>query len=188
MLSFFIFTSASVPGDAPRLPRCRLRVVALKSRRLSVEVAADAWQSRAAAARSYLQDRDGYKSATRRPHDSQVVLCTKRAPSVVYSIQEVRRRLLLPDRPMRDRGQRILECSVSRGKQGYQTQMRAARSPRLHTARGRRPIYSSCASLRVELWPGAVPLSRSRRARRAVLRSGSSPAIAALSRQWRRLR
>lgn len=91
MLSFFIFTSASVPGDAPRLPRCRLRVVALKSRRLTVEVAADAWPSRAAAARSYLQDRDGYESATRRPHDSQVVLCTKRAPSVVYSIQEVGR-------------------------------------------------------------------------------------------------
>ena len=57
MLSFFIFTSASVPGDAARLPRCRLRIVAFKSRRLTVEVAAGAWPSRAAAARSYLQDR-----------------------------------------------------------------------------------------------------------------------------------
>ena len=66
-------------------------VVAFRGQRLTVEVAADAWPSRAAAARSYLQDRDGYKSATRRPHDSQVVLCTKRAPSVVYSIQEVGR-------------------------------------------------------------------------------------------------
>ena len=76
--------------------------------------------------------------------------------------------LPLPDRLMRDRGQRILECPVSRGKQGYQPHTRAARSPRFHTARCRRRIYSSCASLRVELWPGAVPLSRSRRARRAA--------------------
>ena len=83
------------------------------------------------------------------------------------------RGLPLPDRLMRDRGQRILECPVSRGKQGYQPHTRAARSPRLHTARGRRRTHESCAPPRVELWPGAVPLSRSRRARRAVRRSGA---------------
>ena len=91
MLSFFIFTSAlcrETWRDFHGVVSC---VVAFRGQRLAVEVAVDAWPSRAAAARSYLQDRDGYESATRRPHDSQVVLCTKRAPSVVYSIQEVGR-------------------------------------------------------------------------------------------------
>ena len=92
-------------------------------------------------------------------------VCSQRSP---FNSGSGARRLPLPDRLMRDRGQRIPECPVSRGKQGYQPHTRAARSPRLHTARCRRRIYSSCASLRVELWPGAVPLSRSRRARRAA--------------------
>ena len=73
-----------------------------------------------------------------------------------------------PERLMRDSGQRILECPVSRGKQVYQTHTQAARSPRLHIAGGRRRIHASCAPPWVELWPGAVPLSRSRRARRAA--------------------
>ena len=91
MLSFFIFTSAlcrETLRDFHGVVSC---VVAFRGQRLTVEVAADAWPSRAAAARSYLQDRDGYESATRRPHDSQVVLCAKCAPSIVHSIQEVER-------------------------------------------------------------------------------------------------